>query len=1805
MKPIKNLIIHGTKEELGDGVTTYVLEPMKRDGTNSHTVKIDDNDQFLEMTLEDGTTWMVDPATLHEVFPELDPAINTSSRDGDTESVEMPQSMVAPATQRGIIGKIAVKLLKVFAKKAIDGGIEKIAKKLEDKHLLNHIEAPVIKQLRAQGFPANGATLLRVNKAFQLKPYKAKTSGDPFFLFIHGTNSDTYGAYEDLQNSTAWETLHDIYGENVLAFQHRTLTESPLENVVKLVKLLPNNARLHIISHSRGGLVGDILNKYCSSEGPSKGFKKRHIDLLESEEDRESDIENIKQLRQLFTKKKLTIEKFIRVACPGAGTKLASKRLDHVLNVFSNLMRGVFGDILKELLKAAIQTKDNTDILPGLEAMNPDSPFIKVLNDPSQDAAIEGKSLAVISGNGQLSVSGHGLLVLLGKLFYWQRNDLVVNTDSMYLGVKRSNNIQYFFDQGKAVNHVKYFENKTSLDAIDLALKADEGALIPGFKSVPQSAVPSTDRALVEYGELYPPSDPPSGDRPIAILLPGIMGSNLEREDKEIWLHYGRILTGGLTDLKYTSGNKIDATSVVKTSYFKLHERLSTKYDVMVFPFDWRVPLTQSAKLFDAKIRELLAFNQPIKILGHSMGGVLVRDFIINHPDTWKDLNQSEGFKLVFLGSPLGGSHRILTVLFGEDAIIKKLSKLDMFHSKKRLLRMFSKFPGILGLLPLTTDDREDYANEGTWKRMRDVFGKRNWPLPTASDLNNFKKYRDQILAQRDNIDYSNMVYVAGKDKMTAAGYYLDEVPPKEKLYFLYTSEGDQSVTWKLGIPQQLKDLNQVFYTRVSHGALANAPEIFDGIEEILVSGTTRLLSQNPPVTREEAKLFRTEPDIDFDISSYGLEKTLFGGGDARTMEVSKVPLSTTITNGDLRYATYPVLAGHFQNDGILYAERAIDNYLDRRLTNKHKLGLYPGKIGTNAIFDAMGESDFAGAIIVGLGEPDFLTSLELAKSVEHGVLNYLFSIVGKDSSNKGVGVSALIMASGYGGLTIESSMKAIITGVNRANDKIRRLDNEAYHKVEHLEFIERYANRALNCMYVLNGIQKSENINFNISIGNRKIQKRLGIQKRIPMDSTEDWWKRITVKYKPGNEATKELSSMTFNVSTKDSREEENQLYSSTPLIDLFIEEVSTKDRWEECTAKTLFELLIPNALKEELKRKGNINWIVDANTAAYPWELLQDNTFNAQPLCINAGMIRQLSTPDYRMEIKRVARPGALVIADPILDGFIGQLPGAKEEGTEVQKVLQNSGYPVRSLIGQRASNIVRDFFCQDYSIIHLAGHGVYDADAPKRSGMVIGDELFLSVFEIEQLPIVPDLVFVNCCHLGSVTATEERYYKDRYKLAANIGTELIKIGVKAVIAAGWAVNDVAAREFSRIFYESMFRGNNFGDAVKEARGHIYEHHSESNTWGAYQCYGDPFFVLKNMSSREWNPSYIVSQEAEIHLDNLLNDINMGIKTNVDFIGDLEKITKAVNRDVTETASIVERQARIYYELAKYEEAAERFSHLLSMEKADFSFSCMEKYCNTLAKLFVKQVYQTGKVSSPELLKDRFGRTKRVIKDLNTLLMVGETNERLNMLGSAYKRLAMLAPDRDQRMRAFQRSMGYYQKAADNSVDGGAIYPLTNAIELSAILVLSKSKKPGDKFRVADHSNTVYTRDDAIKILSEKKNRLEEFVGKDSLDYWDMLAFLNIDLCLLMVNEDQKIENERWDAITQNFNMIWQKAGSEGKKHSELEHLKFLIFSLQKAVSEKDGKNLPYKEKASPEDLIDHMAALRAALNRLKGFK
>jgi tetratricopeptide (TPR) repeat protein len=1749
-------------EDLLELESSYKINGTTRGLIDTHTIKIENN-RIVELVFEDSTNWICNSDTLDEVFPEA--TLQQRSIDG---AFHVPTVLKTPESQRGIVGDIALKVLNVFTKKEIGKETKAIASNLEKKQLENY------------------SGLYRIDSDFKFQKFEPDQTNKPYLIFLHGTSSSTKGSFGELVNSELWKYIYQNYGNNVLAFQHESLTKSPLLNAYELIKAFPSNIALDIISHSRGGLIGDILCRYSNTDENNRGFDQDEIAYLKKL-NREDDLEKIELIRTELKNKKFSVNKFIRVACPASGTTLASKRLDNFFNVTFNLIgygTGIaanpFYSIFKDLTACVIDGKNNVDVLPGIEAMNPDSAFIKVLNSPNTKAVID-RPLIVISGNCKLKANLKALIVIASKLFYLRDNDLVVNTRSMYQGARRSRNVQYFFNETTDVDHFHYFKNKETSDAMLVALKASNEAPIPGFIEAQQVSLLDSQRNAIlklDGGQVF--TNTVTGTKPIVVLLPGIMGSNLSEDGQLIWVNYFRFIEGQLTRLDIK--NDMSAPSLISTSYKKIVDYLSPTYDVITFPFDWRIQLNAIAGLFNDKIIDLLQYKQPIKIVAHSMGGVMMRDFIISYPDTWRDLNHSRSFKLAFLGAPLGGSFRIPAVLFGKDAIIDKLSKIDIFHTKEELLNIFSKLPGLLSLLPLNKDKDNDFSNEATWLNMKEALGVNSWPVPIAKDLNTFQTYRDNIYEKLEAIDYTNIVYIAGKDNSTPCGYRIDDTTAGKELVFLSTAEGDQSVTWESGIPKKMIEQNRVYYVNVSHGALANEPLIFKGIADLIADGTTSSLSKVRPAVRGEEKVFRTPEQRDFDLSPAGIENTLLGLTGAQEITPAESAINISVSNGDLLYSSFPVLGGHFKNDGITSAEDALDKKMRGALSKRHRLGLYPGEIGSSEVI-LYNETGFKGAVIVGLGNYGDLSDYQLSKTIEQGVSKFLLDVnsianFGNNVDPGPVGISTLVIGSGYGGLSVENSIRAIIQGVQNANIKIKKLQLENFKTVEEIEFIELYEDRALNCFYCLSRIENEQNNSLRITINRKGIKTLFGSKKRIPSDTMEGWWTRITVQMIQRDTALNIPQHLQFSTSTGGARDEQRNLFINPAGIENLINDSSVNNQWSPILGKTLFEMLIPLDFKERLKNQCNINWIVDKYTAAFPWELLQDNVSNGKPLSVNAGMVRQLNTEDYRLKINSVNSDNALIIADPELNGFISQLDGAFKEGQLVSKLLSTNSFAIQAILKGSSSQILQSLYKDDYKIIHLAGHGTFNENDPQTSGMVIGKNDFLSTFHIAQMSTVPELVFVNCCYLGKTEGIAEELYQDRYKLAANIGTQLIQNGVKAVVVAGWAVNDGAALDFTKVFYEHMFNGYTFGGSIQEARKLIFEKYKEDNTWGAYQCYGDPFYKFRNnMSTVQKDKEFVIPEEAEIELDNLQNELKTGQYSHDEYLEKLSEISKAADKAGIRNAAITEKEALIYSDLYEYELAISKFEELLSIEKASFSVSTLEKYCNIRMKKYVYDFIKFNK-------KPREADIKDAIDGLISLLKVSPTAERFSLLGSAYKRRGILTSNESRKIKAYAEAAYYYMKADSLQSNSYTAYTTTNWLELESILMTIDKRRWNGIVEVGTDNYILPSKEDAIKrleVLNKGSN------GPSNMDYWDMIIRANIELCSLFVNpaSDEKADNK----IIEMYRNVWTNAGSMGDKFAEVEHLEILIDAI--SISKKKNVNLLKKIetlKAELEKLI-----------------
>ncbi|HEX7309206.1 DUF7379 domain-containing protein, partial [Lentzea sp.] len=382
---------------------------------------------------------------------------------------------------------------------------------------------------------------------------------DPYLVLLHGTFSHTEAAFGKLRGTREWERIVDRYEGRVLAVEHATLGRTPAQNALDVVATLPE-APLHLVSHSRGGLVGEVLSCAARYDLPLDAYASapEHPDRAA-----------LPLLHQALRDRGIRVERFVRVACPAMGTTLASGRIDRWASFLFNVFQLVpvlretgMAALVKKFLLTMLEQRTDPRVMPGLEAQMPESPFLRTLlaAPPLDDG------LASIAGD----VQGRGvlnrLLVSGADLFYGEDHDFVVPTSSMSGGVGRTGSRRAFF-QGPWVNHGGYFANEDSRQALENWLAGH------GAQAFDEAPPPRWPVKRGEAGEV-------TGQ---VLLVPDLFGSTLACGDQLVWPDLARLVSRGpetvLTGRDGVPGALVDGYSVLESALGTRHELTPWRYD--------------------------------------------------------------------------------------------------------------------------------------------------------------------------------------------------------------------------------------------------------------------------------------------------------------------------------------------------------------------------------------------------------------------------------------------------------------------------------------------------------------------------------------------------------------------------------------------------------------------------------------------------------------------------------------------------------------------------------------------------------------------------------------------------------------------------------------------------------------------------------------------------------------------------------------------------------------------------------------------------------------------------------------------------------------------------------------------------------------------------------------------------------------------------------------------------------------------------------------------------------------------------
>ena len=1653
----------------------FRIDQQRGSGAESEIVEVKP-DEVVEIEFDDGTRiWMSADRLTKEVLGKI------VRRDADGV-IDVPPALPSETASRGFVGKLVIKTLTFFGFAPSEKIARKIAKRWE-KRTLKLAEEDRSELYRSALLP----------KVDELQLEDVETEAIPtdkaHLLLLHGTFSSTGGSFANFWTTEGRELrkqLHGLYDERVLTFEHRTLTRSPIHNTLRLASRLPAGAKLHIVSHSRGGLVGELLSR-ASVDGEGAPFTREELDLWAGL-DPEGERGDLAALNRLLAEKRFEVEKFVRVACPSRGTSLASGRLDIYLSVIFNLLGripffklpgiNVAFSILEELIMAIAKERADPDVLPGLEAMVPDSPLIKLINQPN--ATIKG-ALRVIAGDIEGENLGSAIAALLTDPLYQRNHDLVVDTEAMFGGVVRTDKAAYSFHQGADVSHFNYFENERSARHMVQALQQETG--VPdAFEEY--ETEPSDETLIVATRSAEP--------RPTVFLIPGFMGSHLTAGNKRVWVDLGNLALGGIERLAIKASG-VGAEALVHRYYGELWEFLATNYDVVPFAYDWRKSVADAAEelaeQIGLRVDQAEKDNQPISIIAHSMGGLVARLMIKRRPDLWRRMSrQGKISRLIMLGTPNQGSHSVPFMLTGRDSLIKKLALLDFKNSKRELLDVVSDYPGVLELLP--GHGPFDFFSKGAWEQLLDVDGKKtaDWKVPFQNDLDRARKIKDELSEAPG--DPERMCYVAGWAGTTPSGLRIDKDSDGDKcLVFEATRQGDGRVPWATGALAGVK----TWYMSVPHGDLARDPDGFPGIRELLEEGKTALLSESPPETRDgavEGVDFPEERSPLFPNSDDLLASALGGRREDRRDKVAN-KIQVDIVHGNLAFASHPVMVGHYRDDSIVSAEASLDNALDGQLTRRHRLRRYPGPLNS-AVVVLNERAKPQGAIVIGLGQVGELSPGGLMQSVSGAVREYALAFAerhrkdGKpDATPRFARLSTLLIGTGAGGVEINDSVSAILRGVANANDALRTVGGAHAVTIDRVEFVELYEDSAIRAAHDLRKLRDDPELRDRIiSVDSFRIKSLRGGRTRASFNEGEGWWQRLQIIQDD------KRNRLEFKLLTNRARAEMHIQATQRRLVDRFIDKVMTSAYDDPEIGATLFEMLVPYELKQYAPEQRNLVLVLNPDAARYPWELMRTRAHgrddqvdvSKRPTAVDIGMVRQLQQTEFRQDVVYANSPFALVIGDP--ETRLAELKGAQREAKAVVSLLKERRYEPIGLIADEArpDTIMQALHQRDYRILHLAGHGVYDErreGEPKSSwfrdvddrivaGMVIGDDLLLTPAEVRQMRTVPEVVFINCCHLGRIDGDHEPIPINPPRLAANLATAFIRMGVRAVVAAGWAVDDQLATVFAEAFYRSLLDGDMFGDAVQHARRAAFDANPRSNTWGAYQCYGDPAFTLKMREASSETLSevrhFASPSELIVELNNRTSDAQTAKGRQ------LERIRREILSHEKELPETWKKDARLHIafgdafgQIGDFERAIEHYESSIKSEKAIVPLWVLEQLSNFQARI------------APSLPTSEDDKADRLFEDaaarINYLIALsGSTSERHSLLGSIAKRRIMRFSKTDtERKKALGEMARHYKKAYEVGEEDGDMpknpYPLVNEITAEVLLRLidgGKGKVP-----------------------------------------------------------------------------------------------------------------------------------------------
>ena len=759
----------------------------------------------------------------------------------------------------------------------------------------------------------------------------------------------------------------------------------------------------------------------------------------------------------------------------------------------------------------------------------------------------------------------------------------------------------------------------------------------------------------------------------------------------------------------------------------------------------------------------------------------------------------------------------------------------------------------------------------------------------------------------------------------------------------------------------------------------------------------------------------------------------------ARGFEVS-------VVHAGMENSRFPIVVGNYERSDLAGVQELLDERLGGRLSAYVSINAYPRKLGDSLFLK--NEDEFSrppGAYIVGMGDDGSLTQEGLAMTVQKAMLRRCLPLFDDPTAAPvvEVGVSSLLVGSVHGrGLTVAHSVFALIDGIERANQALAQFERSGKVKttrsvrVAALEIVERYADRAERAVNAVRLAPDQLGLDPNVFNYSEVelIHGRGGLPPDVLVDDAYERETRLEMtRYQADptvalgalgalgtlGAPTNERLELDVSISGADARVDKMRHTIDSRLISVLVEDVRSEGR-ASTSAAILHDMLIPTEIEQRLNQVGQLSLVVDEWTANLPWELLGADRFQNRTGSRDGeggGIVRRfVETSNARFETARSGNFRAALIGAGHPVGF-NPLAGVAGEISSVAEILGNAEIDVHTVTDTAdkelmPQQVLRELFAEN-RILHIASHGHYDEGA-RVSEVVLASGIRITADSMAKLRVVPELVFLNCCEVGQIGTN---------RLAPGLARQLMSIGVRVVVAAGWPIGDDAATAFAKKFYERLTAGYRFADAVQAARFAARDAGDGSPTWAAYQCYGESGFQFERRKSGRSASTTVPASVGEFRrlLDTLkIRASDIGRTQAADVAGELVPLRNdlAAYRDLTaqryaDRADVQRALGEAAKALGMFGWAAAAFSQAKEV-KGHNRVSDLDQYAHLLARYTQdrekKLLHQDDLVDEATVEIPYADLFKSARDTLELTIKFEKTRERYGLLGGVYKRWATL---------------------------------------------------------------------------------------------------------------------------------------------------------------------------------------------------